>query len=153
MNAALLALALGAYSDHAAFLLGCHDGDTCDMVIHNGRDSWSQESIRFCNLYAPELKEPGGLDSRDHLVDALAPYRLLVVRIPKTRTGRERQSFGRVMGWVMTPTGLVFNELMVLERRGRLPKAGEPRCPLEDRPNKAHPILDLPGEWKTRKQP
>ena len=134
MILALLAI-LGAHAEHQAIVLDCNDGDTCHVILHDGRGSWSEERIRLCDVYAPESNEPGHEAAHRMLRQFAMEHRIITVRIPHTRTGRERKSFDRIMGWLITPRGVVINQVMVKSGLARLPMGSEPRCPAADTPN------------------
>ena len=68
-----------------AEVIDVHDGDTIKVSL-NGR----QERIRFCGINAPELAQPGGTASRDHLraLITAADNRVMFMETDKDRYGR-----------------------------------------------------------------
>jgi len=63
-----------------------HDGDTITV-----RDGTREEKIRFCGIDAPELQQPGGEASREHLrsLIASAGNQVIVIPIERDRYGRQ----------------------------------------------------------------
>lgn len=68
-----LSLALAAHADLRGTVVDCHDGDTVKIRTEAGL-----VRVRLQNIDAPELKQAGGRESRDHLRH-LAPLGQLVV--------------------------------------------------------------------------
>jgi micrococcal nuclease len=72
-----------------------HDGDTL-WISQNGQE----EKIRLCGIDAPELEQPLGPDSRDHLqqlIDQSSDGQIGIVPV-------ERDQYGRLVAEIFVPT-------------------------------------------------
>ena len=60
--------------DRRAKVTSVHDGDTVIAVLDQGFRNQQEITVRLWNTYAPELKEPGGLETRDFIVQWVKKY-------------------------------------------------------------------------------
>jgi len=68
--------------DYRAAITSVHDGDTISASLDRGLgDIREAMRIRLLGVYAPELTQPGGPETRQFVVDWLARY-ALPVRFP-----------------------------------------------------------------------
>ena len=68
--------------DKRAFVTSVHDGDTITVTLDQGYGDLKENmKIRLGVVYAPELSQPGGPETRQFVVDWLARY-ALPVRFP-----------------------------------------------------------------------
>ncbi len=94
-----------------AKVVSVHDGDTLTVEAKASDGTLYQYKVRLLYIDAPELKQPGGIEARDHL-------RHLVNKSVNVKW-QERDRYGRVLGDVFTtatPTemGLMVNHSMVV---------------------------------------
>ncbi len=76
------------------------DGDTVVVDIDLGFYIWLRDQrIRLAGIDAPELRDPGGKDSADHLRQ-LVEGREVILRTIKNRRGGDTRSFNRWLGHV-----------------------------------------------------
>lgn len=95
-----------------------HDGDTVTMLLDQGFRQTVEIDIRLANVWAPELKDPGGpevLAELVHLVDVASfsgkwPF---VVQPHLTRSGKYVMSFGRYVATVKMPDGESLNSKLM----------------------------------------
>jgi endonuclease YncB( thermonuclease family) len=102
-----------------AELLDVHDGDTARFRIDTGFDFTARKWIRFRNVSAKELKEPGGPEAKIELVNLLnerAPDGIVTVTTfwtPGTyKEINEEMTFVRYVGDVKLYDGFDVNEHM-----------------------------------------
>ncbi|MFF3416833.1 hypothetical protein ACFYW9_19350 [Streptomyces sp. NPDC002698] len=97
--------------DYRASVLRVKDGDTLRVRIDRGFAETREIDLRLGpDVYAPEKRQPGGLETRDFVdiwVDAYSegewPF---VVTLQRTKRGdREAVSLGRYIGTLTTPDG------------------------------------------------
>jgi endonuclease YncB( thermonuclease family) len=63
--------------DKRAFVTSVHDGDTLTATLDQGfGDLKEAMKIRLLGVFAPELTQPGGPETRQFVVDWLARYTL-----------------------------------------------------------------------------
>ncbi len=116
--------------DYRAKLIEVHDGDTIKLLIDNGLGSRQEEAIRLKGVFAPELSQPGGPETRDFVETYLSnnmqhdfKWPLHVVTEPnQSPEPTEIRTFTRYVGVVkvyssyvlFTPTPLnkVINEFL-----------------------------------------
>ena len=72
-------------------IIRCHDGDTC--TTDKG------EKIRLACIDAPELKQPFGKASRDHLREIIKDRPVKIDRINTDRFGRFQSLIGFKINW------------------------------------------------------
>jgi len=58
------------------------DGDTLILLIDQGLSSRQQESIRLLNVSAPEMSQPGGIDTRLFVMNWLEHWNLSLLEWP-----------------------------------------------------------------------
>jgi len=83
-----------------------HDGDTIKMHIDQGLGAHRHEWLRFKDVFAPELSEPGGQKATTDLMAILASdgpiFQVITERLAKAvLLIRERQTFGRYVATVI----------------------------------------------------
>ena len=96
--------------DKRAKIIDVHDGDTVTAVLDQGFGDTKQIKVRLFGVFAPELSQPGGPETRQHLeamlhAEELTGYTWPVI-ITTARTPRsdvEVETLGR---YVATITGL-----------------------------------------------
>lgn len=106
-SAALLPLAVAeapppSYT-YSATVLGVHDGDTLKVDIDLGfRIILRGVDLRLQGVYAPELKEPGGLRARDQLRAIIPVGAKITLQTLRSKGGLETTTFQRYVAriWV-----------------------------------------------------
>ena len=69
--------------DKRAFVTSVHDGDTITVTLDQGYGDLKENmKIRLGTVYAPELAQPGGPETRQFVVDWIARYALIPLRFP-----------------------------------------------------------------------
>ena len=69
--------------DKRAFVTSVHDGDTITATLDQGFGDLKEDMhVRLLGVYAPELKQPGGPETRQFVVDWLARYAMVPLRFP-----------------------------------------------------------------------
>lgn len=69
--------------DKRAFVTSVHDGDTITVTLDQGYGDLKENmKIRLGVVFAPELSQPGGPETRQFVVDWLARYSLIPLRFP-----------------------------------------------------------------------
>lgn len=94
--------------DKRAEVLSVHDGDTLTLKIDQGYgDEKTLENARLLGVWAPELKEPGGPETRQFILDWLARYNNTVVAISARtpRSDKDQSTLGRYVQVVTSPDG------------------------------------------------
>jgi hypothetical protein len=94
--------------DKRARILSNHDGDTLTAVLDQGFGQTTQIIVRLFGVWAPELKEVGGLETRDFVTawvnlywQGLAwPFLVTTMRTP--RSDVEVETLGRYVALVET---------------------------------------------------
>jgi endonuclease YncB( thermonuclease family) len=79
-----------------------HDGDTLWLEVDDGRRRKSLLDIRLRGVYAPELKDPGGLEVHRFVVAWLESHAFtkwpFALETFQTRTGNDVKTLGRYLG-------------------------------------------------------
>ena len=96
--------------DRRADFLSNHDGDTVTMVLDQGFYDTKQINIRLANVWAPELKQAGGVETRnfvthwfeDRFIKGVWSF---VVVTYRTKAGREIKTFDRYVADVLSVDG------------------------------------------------
>jgi len=103
--------------DKRARVVDVHDGDTITVLLDQGFDDYAQRTLRLEDVYAPELAQPGGPETRRALVEWLTgrsagswPYIVTTIR---TRTDRDRTTLGRYVARLSTPAGEELNAYLI----------------------------------------
>ena len=99
-----------------------YDGDTIRMYCRDG-----EHRVRFCGIDAPEMDQPGGVESRDHLrkLIALGGGDLYVIRAESDRYGRTIAEL-----FVPTPNGDIhLNSQMIADGHAWNWTQYSQRCP------------------------
>ena len=91
-----------------------HDGDTVYLTPLGGRLIWP---IRLIDCWAPELRDPGGIEARDHcrkLLAAAAGKIWMEIPAPRSKAWPLADlSFERVPGYVWLNETTTLNEAMI----------------------------------------
>lgn len=91
--------------------LGVHDGDTLTVLCDTGYHGRHEAHIRLAGFSAPELNEPGGIEAKFRLIDALPfadkGWPLRVVSLQRETVVSEVMSFARYVGdvYIVQPDG------------------------------------------------
>ena len=93
-------------ADFRATVVKVHDGDTITLRTEF-RDF--DFPLRFLDTNAPELSEPGGLESKDWLKSKIEGLEVEILIDPDQRVGK----FGRLLGKVLSG-GMNINEESIL---------------------------------------
>lgn len=95
--------------DRRAQVADIKDGDTIVAILDQGFGDTKQISVRMLGVFAPELKQPGGPECRQFVIDWIAKQGPLkwpfVVTTARTRTDHEVETFGRYVGTVTSLDG------------------------------------------------
>jgi endonuclease YncB( thermonuclease family) len=84
------------YEYRVVQIINVHDGDTLDVVLDLGLDTWRHiKRMRLAGLDAPELRTKKGVAARDYLVQLLQTEGELICRTEKRK---EFEKFGGVLG-------------------------------------------------------
>lgn len=101
---------------HPGTVVRVIDGDTLVIRLDLGRYPHRVQTevpIRLAGAYAPEMREPGGPETRDHVLELLRstgltePYRAVTVR---TRKPNPSDPYGRVVADVWADDGTNIGE-------------------------------------------
>lgn len=95
--------------DKRAQVVSVYDGDTLTMVLDQGFGDSKEIRVRLLGVFAPELRQPGGQETRQFVVDWLA-QRSSGVKWPwlvvTSRTAdHETMTFSRYVATVSTLDG------------------------------------------------
>jgi endonuclease YncB( thermonuclease family) len=89
------------WSYPACTVIDVHDGDTVKIDIDHGMGIWSRGVLlRLIGIAARELKDPGGVEARDHLRLFLPVGSVVAV----TSFGWDKFG-GRIVGTIHLPSG------------------------------------------------
>lgn len=96
---------------YAAKVVRIIDGDTIVLDIDLGLSVWRHDlRIRLAGVKAPELRQPGGKESREFLASLCPPASTLTVVTHKDRT----EKYGRYLGTLYTNDQPVpINQLII----------------------------------------
>jgi hypothetical protein len=104
--------------DYRAALIKVTDGDTIVLLVDTGFHGRQEVELRLAGVSAPELSQPGGVETRTFVGDWLQAHSSPLMRWPlrvQTQTNTnpepiERRSFTRYIGWVHSfATGMSLN--------------------------------------------
>jgi hypothetical protein len=92
-----------------------HDGDSVEVCIDRGFDDTSQINVRLKDVWAPELADIGGRETRDFVLGWLMDhgdgsrwsFALETFRTP--RSDVETMTFNRYVGVLTAPDGTSLN--------------------------------------------
>jgi endonuclease YncB( thermonuclease family) len=94
--------------DKRARILSNHDGDTLTAVLDQAFWDTKQITVRLFGVWAPELKEVGGPETRDFVTAWISQYStaaswpFLVTTMRTPRSDLEVQTLGRYVALVET---------------------------------------------------
>src|SRR4051812_39569245 len=96
--------------DRRAEYLENHDGDNATMVLDQGFGDTKLVEIRLLGTFAPELKDPGGTETRNFVetwfktrISTKTRWNFVVITARMKRVDREQTSLDR---WIGTITSL-----------------------------------------------
>lgn len=110
--------------EYAIRVLDCHDADTCNVdIVEPGVsvfapfDLTHHDTVRFCNVNAPELKGAtleAAKKSRDAVLGWIRAAKVMMLR-PAMKNGRAmREKYGRLLGWLIAD-GANLSERLIAE--------------------------------------
>jgi micrococcal nuclease len=102
---------------YKAELIRVVDGDTVDLVIDLGFDTFRHERFRLYGIDAPEMNTQAGKVAKKWLWDALQPLEAIYVQTIQLSTKAKRDKYGRFLA-------VLYGELPTL-----VPLAREPIHP------------------------
>lgn len=96
--------------DNRAQYVDNHDGDNATMILDYGRSLHQQLEIRLANVWAPELKDPGGIEVRTFVKRWFARYAspkwpFIVWSHRMVEADKEQMTFNRYVGTITTADG------------------------------------------------
>ncbi len=96
--------------DRRAKIIDVHDGDTIRVVLDQGFYDTKEISVRLLGTFAPELAQPGGIETRDFARQwvanqGAAPWPLIVTTTRLPRADHEDTSFSRYVATVTNADG------------------------------------------------
>lgn len=103
--------------DKRAQVLDVHDGDTLTALTDVGGGITWTINVRLLGVFAPELKEPGGPETRQFVLDWIAkqPGKWpVVVTTARTKTDKDALTFDRYLGTVTSLDGTDSLNLAVM---------------------------------------
>lgn len=112
MAGTILTCALGLFSYMAVLSEPPHDGDTVKLTIDLGFGMhFASGPMRLAGINAPELKDAGGIEARDHLAAMISIDRPFLVNTVKDK----RDKYGRVLVVICPdgPENLSANDRMI----------------------------------------
>jgi endonuclease YncB( thermonuclease family) len=96
--------------DRRARFVENHDGDTVTMILDQDFDDMKKINIRLANVWAPELDEHGGIQTKAYVSFLLSGRNSIeewpfIVHTSVTKTDKPVKSFDRYVATVMSPDG------------------------------------------------
>ena len=82
---------------YKASLIRVVDGDTVDLVIDLGFDTFRHERFRLYGIDAPELNTEAGKEAKAWLSEALQPLETIYVQTLQHKTKAKRDKYGRFL--------------------------------------------------------
>jgi micrococcal nuclease len=82
---------------YEAGLIRVVDGDTVDLVIDLGFDTFRHERFRLYGVDAPEMRTEAGKAAKAWLEDALMPLEVIYVQTIQLETKAKRDKYGRFL--------------------------------------------------------
>lgn len=117
--------------EYPATLVMCHDGDTCTFDVQLGFGTTIRQDFRLCDVYAPEIHQPGGGRAREALEELTMRGRVLLQVAQKSRCKDpnrcEQTAQSRVMSY-WTVDGRDVGKELVMRGVARWYRPGEERC-------------------------
>jgi micrococcal nuclease len=104
----LFAVAGAHANDYPAQLVKVIDGDTVDVLVSLGLDTFKKERIRLALIDAPEMDTPEGPRAKDLLRSMLEGAKEITI---STR-GDKRGKYGRLLA-IIEADGVSINEVLV----------------------------------------
>ena len=102
--------------EYKAKVLNVVDGDTIDVELDLGFDTYRNERIRLAHINTPEIRTK---DVEEKKIGMLAKTRVLGLILGKTvilQTIKDKtEKYGRYLGIVILEDGKVLNDLLVTE--------------------------------------
>lgn len=83
-----------------------HDGDTFNAAVDLGFGVWFKIKCRIHNIDAIELKDPGGIEARDFLIDLIQGHGIVFPMLT-IQSYKDEQSFARWVCDVWLPDGRI----------------------------------------------
>jgi endonuclease YncB( thermonuclease family) len=102
--------------DRRAHVEDAHDGDTLRVRLDQGFGDTKTLNLRLYETFAPELKQPGGAEAHQFVVDWLNEHNPdgdewpFVVTTIRTRADKEAQTLGRYVGILHDVEGHCLND-------------------------------------------
>jgi micrococcal nuclease len=82
---------------YKADLIRVVDGDTVDLVIDLGFDTFRHERFRLYGVDAPEMNTEAGKEAKAWLIGVLGPYGAIYVQTVQLETKAKRDKYGRFL--------------------------------------------------------
>jgi micrococcal nuclease len=82
---------------YKASLIRVVDGDTVDLIIDLGFDTFRGERFRLYGIDAPEMRTEAGKEAKAWLEDALMPLEAIYVQTLQHKTKAKRDKYGRFL--------------------------------------------------------
>jgi len=82
---------------YKAELVRVVDGDTVDLIIDLGFDTFRHERFRLYGIDAPEMNTKAGYPAKKWLWDALQPIETIYVQTIQLETKAKRDKYGRFL--------------------------------------------------------
>ena len=107
--------------DRRAQILDVHDGDTLHAVLDQGFGDSKEITVRLLGVWAPELSQPGGPETRAFVkawldTHSAAPDGLVVVTTARTpRSDKEVVTLSRYVATVTSMDGTENLNLAIME--------------------------------------
>lgn len=118
---------------YAAKFLNATDGDTYDMLIDLGCNTFARESLRLKGYGAKELSQPGGPEAKAEAQRILAAAKFIVVVLFRTRTTTQNDpSFQRTFARYLADVWV--DDVPLFEAMGSFVHPGNTEGILPNRP-------------------
>lgn len=82
---------------YKAELIRVVDGDTVDLIIDLGFDTFRRERFRLYGVDAPEINTAAGKEAKAWLIGVLGPYGAIYVETIQLSTKAKRDKYGRFL--------------------------------------------------------
>ncbi len=109
--------------DYRAKCMSVHDGDTVTMLMDTGFHGRQEEHIRLFQVFAPELSQPGGPETRQFVLNWMSTWQLATAQWPlyvvteknSSTEPQEIQTLARYVGtiWDVHKKNCLNNEINV----------------------------------------